>query len=149
MLRSGSSDWYCGGSVSQCLTGWDRLVSGHRPHQLSSAGCVFISENKIPIQYKSVGRTRKAEDIIVFFKSALLRISFVTLPWRRWQKTHLYTLRGQVCVCGSAHVKSSSEVELASMLMTWDPLRRAFNFEGNFQLEYLLYKVILIVLKHF
>lgn len=49
MLGAGSSDGYCGGSVSQRLTGWDRLVSGHRPHQLRSTGCVFISENKIPL----------------------------------------------------------------------------------------------------
>lgn len=63
MLRAGSSDWCCGASVSQCLTGWDRLVSGHRPHQSRSAGCVFISENKIPLQCNGVRRTRKVEGI--------------------------------------------------------------------------------------
>lgn len=43
MLRPGSPAWSCGGSVSPCLTGWDRLVSGHRPRQLGNTKCVFIS----------------------------------------------------------------------------------------------------------
>lgn len=95
MLRTGSSDWYCGGSVSPCLTGWDRLVSGHRPQQLMSAGCVFISENKIPLQCNSVRSTWKVDGTIVkkrekkMHSCALLRIYFVTLPWRRCQETHL------------------------------------------------------------
>lgn len=39
--------------------------TGHRPHQLRSTGCVFISENKIPLRCNSVRRTWKVEGIII------------------------------------------------------------------------------------
>lgn len=39
-------------------------MSGHRPHQSRSTGCVFISENKIPLQCNGVRRTRKVDGII-------------------------------------------------------------------------------------
>lgn len=39
-------------------------MSGHRPHQSRSTGCVFISENKIPLQCNGVRRTRKGEGMM-------------------------------------------------------------------------------------
>lgn len=85
MLRPGSPAWSCGGSVSQCLTGRDRLVSGHRPHQLGNTKCVFISENKIPLQCNSVRRTWKEEGNSLKKKTKTLlcnQANFVDVFWQ-------------------------------------------------------------------
>lgn len=85
-------------------------MSGHRPHQSRSTGCVFISENKIPLQCNGVRRTRKVDGTIEKRVYSRTFVDFLCHAALKAMSEDSPVNTKRTGVCRSARAESSFEV---------------------------------------